>query len=66
MVEADFQFLHDLTESEVEDMKNQIYLIWDELFKTLDFWKTSDPVNENHIPPEQRDDDSMDHLLFCL
>ena len=46
-------------------MKNQIYLIWDELFKTLDFWKTSDPgLMKNHTPPEQRDDDSMDHLLF--
>jgi len=63
--EVDFQFLHDLTEDEVEEMKNQIYMIWDELFKTLDVWKTADPgLMKNHTPPEQRDDDSMDHLLF--
>ena len=63
MVRVDFQFLHDLTEDEVEDMKNQIYMIWDELFKT-DVWKTADPgLMKNHT---HQNIETMTHGSFAF
>lgn len=65
--EDEITFCFTKTDQEIEDVKNTISIIWDEMINTFTFWKNNDPSTmKNHTPPEEKekDDKTVDHLLF--
>jgi DGQHR domain-containing protein len=67
--EDEIVFCFDKSEEEIQNVKDTLDLVWDEMIEAFSFWKlkNSDPtLMKDHTPPEEKDKDinTMDHLLF--
>ena len=63
----EIEFCFDKTKEEIDEVKETLDVIWDEMISAFSFWKDSDPsLMKSHIHPDDRErgDKAMDHLLF--